>query len=70
MTFLLAQKRYAEAEGLLLTGHDDLEKRLGAQNRLTIQATHRLHDLYLAWNKPAEAARFAGNPMAQSSPAP
>ena len=62
---LLSQKRYAEAEPLLLTGHDELEKRLGPQNRLTIQATHRLHDLYVAWNKAAEAARFAGNETTQ-----
>ena len=67
---LLVQKRYAEAEPLLLTGHDDLEKRLGVQNRLTIQATRRLHDLYLAWNKPAEVARFADNATAQPSPTP
>ena len=67
---LLAQKRYAEAEPLLLTGHDDLVKRLGPQHRLTIQSTHRLHDLYLAWNKPDEAARFADNPTAQPSLTP
>ena len=67
---LLAQKRYPDAEPLLLTGYDDLEKRLGAQNRLTIEATHRLHDLYLAWNKPTEAARFAGNETTQPSPTP
>ena len=67
---LLAQQRYAEAEPLLLTGHDDLEKRLGPQNRLTIQATDRLHDLYVAWNKPEQAARFvaaqATLPVAQT----
>ena len=67
---LLAQKCYAEAEPLLLTGHDDLEKRLGPQNRLTIEATRRLHDLYLAWNKPADATRFADNVAAQPSPTP
>ena len=67
---LLAQKRYAEAEPLLLTGQDDLEKRLGPQTRFTIQATHRLHNLYLAWNKPTEAARFADNTTAQLSPTP
>ena len=67
---LLAQKRYAEAEPLLLAGHDDLEKRLGARNRLTVQATERLRDLYLAWNKPAEAARFADGAAAQPPPTP
>ena len=67
---LLAQKRYSEAEPLLLTGQADLQKRLGAQNRLTIQATHRLYDLYLAWNKPAEAGRFAGDATAQPTLTP
>ena len=67
---LLAQKRYAEAEPLLLTGYDDLKQRLGAQNRLTIQATCRLQDLYMAWNKPAEAARFADDAMPRPSPTP
>ncbi len=67
---LLAQKRYTDAEPLLLTGHDDLEKRLGPRNRITIQATRRLHDLYLAWDKPTEAARFADNATAQPSPIP
>ena len=65
---LLAQKSYAEAEPLLLTGHDDLEKRLGAQHRLTIEATHRLHDLYLAWNKPEQAAHFADAQAALPAP--
>ena len=58
---MLAQKRYAEAEPLLLTSLDDLEKRLGAQNHLTIEATRRLHDLYIAWNKSEQAAQFTGN---------
>lgn len=57
---LLAQKRYPEAEPLLLTGYQDLRKRRGLQNRLTLEAIHRLHDLYVGWNKPAEATRFAG----------
>ncbi len=56
---LLALKRYAEAEPLLVASYDDLQKRLGLQNPSTTQAGERLHDLYLVWNKPAEAARFA-----------
>ena len=67
---LLAQKRFAEAEPLLLTGYDDLQKRLGPQNRFTLQATHRLHDLYLAWNKPAEATRYAPEATVPAAPAP
>ena len=67
---LLAQKRYSEAEPLLLTGHDDLERRLGPQNRLTLQATHRLHDLYLAWKKPEQAVRFAVDEISSPTPTP
>ncbi len=67
---LLTQKRCAEAEPLLLTGYDDLEKHLGAQNRLTLQAGNRLHDLYLTWNKPVEAARYASAAAAPSSHSP
>ena len=66
---LLAQGRCAEAEGLLLTGHDDLEKRLGPQHRLTSQARRRLHDLYAAWNKPEQAARYAPERTVASLPA-
>ena len=67
---LLAQGRYAEAEPLCLTGRDDLEKRLGPQNRFTLRADQRLHDLYSAGNKPAEAARFDHGATAQTAPAP
>ena len=67
---LLAQKHYSEAEPLLLTGHTDLEKRLGPQNKLTAQARRCLHDLYLAWNRPEEAKRYEVNITAQTTPAP
>ncbi len=67
---LLAQGCYAEAESLLPSGSDDLRKRLGPQNRLTLQANRRLHDLYAAWNKPAEAARCSSAATVQKSPVP
>ena len=67
---LLAQRRYPEAEPLLLTGLADLEKRLGPQNRFTLQAHQRLHGFYLAWNKPAEAARYQSEVVIQTAPAP
>ena len=67
---LLAQKRYVEAEPLLLTGFVDLEKRLGPQNGLTLQARQHLHDLYLAWNKTAEAARYQSEAASLTTPAP
>ncbi len=57
---LLAQKRYADAEPLLLSGRDELVRRLGEHDAMSEAATRRLHDLYVAWNKPAEAAHFAG----------
>ena len=66
---LLAQKRYTEAEPLLLVGYDDLEKRLGPQSRLTMQAEGHLHALYSTWNKPADAARFAPAATVQTGPA-
>ncbi|MBE7158206.1 MAG: tetratricopeptide repeat protein [Rhodospirillales bacterium] len=67
---LLAEKRYAEAEPLLLTGLANLEKRLGPQNRLTQQTRQRLRDLYLAWSKPAEAARYEPKATIQTAPTP
>ena len=54
---LLVQGRYAEAEPLLLAGHDDLERRLGAQNRLTLYSQGLLRTLYTVWGRPDEAAR-------------
>ena len=67
---LLAQKRYAEAELLLVTGYTDLEKRLGSQHKLTAQVRECLHDLYLGWNKPEEARRYEAPATAQVTPAP
>ena len=66
---LFAQGRYAEAEPLLLTGYDDLKTRLGEKSPMSVAAALRLRELYTAWNKPAEAARFAvpENPPANSS---
>lgn len=59
---LLGQKRYAEAEPLLLAGYEGLLLRLG---KIPPQARVRLHEaldrlvkLYDAWDKQAEAARW------------
>ena len=57
---LFAQKRYAEAEPLLLTGYDKLKQNPGTQVTEISQAAARLHDFYTVWNKPEQAARFAG----------
>ena len=48
---LLAQGCYAKAEPLLLIGHEDLEKRLGPQNRVTLVSSRLLHELSLARDK-------------------
>ncbi|MBA3830869.1 MAG: protein kinase [Chthoniobacterales bacterium] len=66
---LTTQGRYAEAEPLLLTGYNDLHARLGEKHPMSVAAAHRLHQMYLAWDKPAEATRFAAgdNPLANPS---
>lgn len=55
---LLAQKRYAEAEPLLLSGYRDLKTRLGEHHPLCISAERRLQDFYTVWNKPDEIMRI------------
>ena len=56
---------------MLLTGYNDLKKRLGPQNKLTTQSRQRLHELYLAWNKPSEAVHYELDiPVQQTNPAP
>lgn len=58
---LFAQKRYADAAPLLMEGYDKLKKSPGEQDRMTLEAAVRLHEFYMAWNKPDEAAHFASN---------
>ena len=57
---LLAQNRYAEAEPLLLADYDHLRRSPRDKMPRLTDPVRRLHDLYVAWNKPVEAARFAG----------
>ena len=64
---LLDQKRYADAEPLLLVGYTASKKRLGEHDPITVAAARRLHEMYTAWNKPAEAARFAVLPSSAAS---
>ena len=64
---LLAQNRYAEAEPLLLAEYAHLRASpLDKAARLT-DPVRRLYDLYIAWNKPAEAARFSPDGAARDS---
>jgi serine/threonine-protein kinase len=66
---LFAQKRYAEAEPLLLSGYAGLKMHLSEHNSIYVPVARRLHELYTAWNKPAEAARFAVDANPPATPA-
>ena len=55
---LTAQKRYAEAEPLLLESYNDLKASQGEQKPKTVEAIQRLASLYEAWGKPAQAALY------------
>jgi tRNA A-37 threonylcarbamoyl transferase component Bud32 len=55
---LLALKQFAEAEPLLLAGYRGLEKDPGTPARERAKARGRLVELYEAWGKPAEAAKW------------
>ena len=66
---LLAQKRYAEAESLLLTGYHKLQQDPNEQVA-SLAASVRLHDLYTDWNRPADAERFAVGGARQDSTRP
>ena len=62
--------RFGEAEPLLLTSADTLEKTLGPTHPRTLQAFGAVVSLYEAWKKPEEAAPYrarASQPN-QSSP--
>ena len=59
---LKAQKKFAEAERVLLQGFEGLQARedripAAAQARIS-EAIERLIDLYMAWEKPDEAAKW------------
>ena len=62
-------KARAEATGdshtKALTTHQGRKNRLGDGKRVAINNVHFLHDFDLAWNKPAEAARFADHATTQ-----
>jgi serine/threonine-protein kinase len=56
---LTAQKRYAEAEPLLVESHDNLNASLSGRDPRTQAARRRLVALYEAWQKPDMAAQYA-----------
>lgn len=59
---LLEQKKYAEAEPLLLSGYQGMKKhedKIPAREKVRLtKALQRLVRLYEAWGKPEEAARW------------
>jgi serine/threonine-protein kinase len=55
---LTIQKRYHEAEPLLLNSYEALKISQGADNPRTTIALQRLTNLYEAWHKPDQATRY------------
>jgi serine/threonine protein kinase len=56
--FLSARSRFPEAEPLLIASYESLQKSQGANSPRTRRARQRLVNLYDAWNKPEQAARY------------
>jgi eukaryotic-like serine/threonine-protein kinase len=55
---LTTQKRFTEAEPLLVESYAALRSRLGQRDPRTAEALQRLVKLYDAWDKPAQAAQY------------
>ncbi len=55
---LTTQKRFAEAEPLLVESYNTLNSRLGKLDPRTAEALRRLSSLYLAWGKPVQSAQY------------
>jgi tetratricopeptide (TPR) repeat protein len=55
---LTTQKRFAEAEPLLVESYTILNARLGPRDPRTKEALGRLVELYDLWGKPAQAAQY------------
>ena len=55
---LTVQKRYADAEPLLTDSYNELHRKIGDENKRTVEARQRLAKLYDEWNKPEQAAQF------------
>ncbi len=56
--FLTAQKRFPEAEPLLLASYESLRKSQATNSPRTKLALERLASLYQAWNKPEKATPY------------
>ena len=55
---LVGQKKYAEAEPLLLEGYSGMKYALGETHPRTVRALKRIITLYEEWQKHAPAAQF------------
>jgi serine/threonine-protein kinase len=55
---LAAQRRFPEAERLLLSGAEGLREKLGAEHARTKEAAGRVAALYMSWGRPGEAKRW------------
>jgi Tetratricopeptide repeat len=72
---LTTQRRYAEAEPLLLRSYATMKGVQGERGPLTLEAVRRLATLYQSWGKSAEAGRYqatlpttSGNPPVARTP--
>ena len=55
---LAAEKKYQDAEPLLLESFDSLKKETGPDDSLTIKAADRLVKLYSEWGRMTEAMKY------------
>ncbi|HEV7860888.1 MAG TPA: serine/threonine-protein kinase [Pyrinomonadaceae bacterium] len=55
---LTTQKRFNEAEPLLVESYTTLDSQLGQRDPRTVEALGRLVNLYQAWGKPERAAQY------------
>lgn len=55
---LVADRRFGEAEALLLRGYEGLRASRGDAHERTIEARSRIIALYEAWGRPDRAAAF------------
>ena len=62
---LTIQKRYAEAEPLLVDSFQILQSLHVPQSPILGEARERLVSFYAAWGKPAESARYTPSPSSQ-----
>jgi serine/threonine protein kinase len=70
---LLGQKKYAEAEPLLISGYEGMKQREAkfppAVKRWMIENGERIVELYKAWDKPQKAAEWREKLKAAAAPA-